>query len=79
MVRIVTQPVAMRESVSRTTVHEGNNRSRPTKDEAWLNARAFASAAAPAEGLTQLQAFALRGLERSASSSVGKGTGTAQK
>ena len=38
------------------------DRSRPTKDEAWLNARAFASAAAPAEGLTQLQAFALRGL-----------------
>ena len=38
------------------------DRSRPTKDEAWLNARAFASAAAPAEGLTRLQAFALRGL-----------------
>lgn len=38
------------------------DRSRPTRDEAWLNARAFASAAAPAEGLTQLQAFALRGL-----------------
>ena len=35
---------------------------RPTKDEAWLTARAFASAAAPSGGLTRLQGFVVRGL-----------------
>jgi hypothetical protein len=35
---------------------------RPSKEEAWLTARAFASAAAPAEGLTTLQGMVVRGL-----------------
>jgi hypothetical protein len=38
------------------------DRTRPTRDEAWLNARAFATAVAPVSGLTRLQGFALRGL-----------------
>jgi hypothetical protein len=36
--------------------------SRPRKDEAWLSARAFASACAPEGGLTPLQEFVVRGL-----------------
>jgi hypothetical protein len=35
---------------------------RPDKDEAWLSARAYATAAAPEGGLTELQAFVVRGL-----------------
>ncbi len=35
---------------------------RPDREEAWLNARAFASAAAPEGGLTELQEFVVRGL-----------------
>ena len=36
--------------------------SRPDKDEAWLSARAYASAVAPEGGLTELQEFVIRGL-----------------
>ena len=35
---------------------------RPDREEAWLNARAFVSAAAPESGLTELQEFVVRGL-----------------
>lgn len=35
---------------------------RPDKEEAWLSARAYATAAAPEGGLTDLQEFVLRGL-----------------
>ena len=35
---------------------------RPGKDEAWINARAFVSAASPAGGPTELQEFVVRGL-----------------
>ena len=35
---------------------------RPTKDEAWLTARAYASAVAPEGGLTRLQGYVVRGL-----------------
>jgi hypothetical protein len=38
------------------------DRSRPDQDEAWLSARAFATACAPEGGLTQLQQFVIRGL-----------------
>lgn len=36
--------------------------SRPTRDEAWLTARGFLSAAAPADGVTPLQDVVARGL-----------------
>jgi hypothetical protein len=38
------------------------DRSRPGKDQAWLSARAYATAAAPEGGLTELQEFVVRGL-----------------
>jgi len=37
---------------------------RPSKEEAWITARAFASAAAPEGGLTRLQEMVLRGLSQ---------------